>query len=95
MLDSGRLTSGLDPPVRRFGFLPIENPYTYFQHSSLFKGVAEKEFKNFLKDCSFAEFRVGERVHFGARVSSDIPIFVVSEGCLPYMLLLSMANTNQ
>lgn len=62
--------------------MPTVNPYTYIQSSLLFKGVDEKAFKNFLNDCSFAEFRVGERVHFGARVSSDVPIFVVSEGCL-------------
>jgi CRP-like cAMP-binding protein len=44
--------------------------------------VAEPEFEKFLEVCSFAEFRVGERMHLGGRVSGELPISVVLEGCL-------------
>jgi hypothetical protein len=44
--------------------------------------VTEQELKNFLQDCSFAEFHVGERMHLGGRVSGDVGISVVCEGCL-------------
>ena len=42
----------------------------------------ERTLRDFLKHCSFAEFGTGERVHIGSRGSSEVPIFVVSEGCL-------------
>ena len=63
-------------------FVLVVNPLSYLQSSLLFNGVAQEELQNFLQDCSFAEFRVGERMHIGARGSADVPISVVGEGCL-------------
>jgi len=62
--------------------LPQDNPLTCLQSSSLFQGVDERTLKDFLTHCSFAEFGTGERVHIGSRGSSEVPIIVVSEGCL-------------
>lgn len=62
--------------------LPQGDILTSLQSTPLFSGVHERWLKEFTKYCSFEEFGVGDKIPVRGRAQDEIPIFLVTKGCV-------------
>jgi len=62
--------------------LPQEETLTLLQSTPLFRGVNEEELEKFVTYCKFEQLSVGETIIFNARFRDEIPIVLVTKGCV-------------